>query len=85
MNKLVFALAALIMIVASLQAVTVLKMNSNLKRIDKNFAIIKQVLDAQAKAITDLQPKKSEEVVTLVTPLADVKKAVDEGKAVIKN
>ena len=30
----------------------------NIKRIDQNFVVVKGALDAQAKAITELQPKK---------------------------
>ena len=29
----------------------------NIKRIDQNFVVVKGALDAQAKAITELQPK----------------------------
>ena len=59
------------------------RFDENNKRIDKNFVIVKNVLDAQAKAITELQPKKETPVLP-TTPRDEVVKAVDEGKVVIK-
>jgi hypothetical protein len=34
------------------------KLDENITRIDKNFVIIKNAIDAQAKAIAGIQPKK---------------------------